>query len=372
MYSLGSVIYIIRVSSGLPTTYFAIASMLWSTFIRTTKLSLTDIQPSFPRSLFRAWMLIECLFYAYYYFFHLPACKMVPTAIAPTHSTEEERAHAFTEVFDKIRDAKLMTQRQFLSKWFFDVPVEQMRRQNVFVWTAAHTFTCTADQLTPEQVEEINRRVDWLEERLEISFPSGLDPNIASIKHTIDPLTSSYRPFLFYFLVRSATLVGEEKLKRQGFEWYKGTLFSGKAFNYWYLKGRKPAIHNTTTYFPIDSPPPSQYFGGKHAPAHAHSAQTTKGLGGHQPAASPSTSISSSSSSSSSSSHCFPSHFSSPSSSSSDESLPIVFIHGIGLGPWMYMTLIGEIVKVVEYVYNKQTQRHSNIIYSIVSAFMHI
>jgi len=119
-------------------------------------------------------------------------------AAHPPLASKEKREVLFDRCLDTTPDHE-----QYISKWFLDAPMSDIRRENVkefFRWAFLN-----ADAADPEYDDELESYVKKLEGRIGREFPPGKS-DIKSLRLTLDKVNALHRSLIWYMVRTSPPL----------------------------------------------------------------------------------------------------------------------------------------------------------------------
>jgi len=258
-------------------------SIFWVSF------SIAELPHTAFQRFLLAWSLIETLFWLLIY---LPRKRTLQaSAQHPPAPSAAERKALFWKCWDKIPHPEY-----YLRKWYLGARPGQVRRENIrefFAWGLMNRGSETEEERTmrtqahPEdtkaQEEELNEYADAIQTLLGRRLEPGWG-SAKSLRLTIDKVNMSHRPVLWYLIVMIVDSITATCLWRSGFTLYRTHMRSALAI------------------FP---PRPAIFF--------ARSLSTAPDL-----------------------SYWYRPH-------TSKTRLPILFVHGIGIGLWPYTKFLEEI-----------------------------
>ncbi|KAI9684195.1 MAG: hypothetical protein M1829_003465 [Trizodia sp. TS-e1964] len=171
---------------------------------------------SFPFFLCGIWPFAESCFYLFAY---LPRRYYLQRHCThPPLASYDERQKLFALCQENIPDPEV-----YLSKWFLDSPLENIKRENVkefYRWA----FLNTADA-SPEFDEEMESYVD----RLETNLGRKIEPGRGSatcLRLTIDKVKMQSRPLIWYLTVFAVDNYTHFSMLRHGFQYYRSPMTS--------------------------------------------------------------------------------------------------------------------------------------------------
>uniref|UniRef100_A0A0G4GTA8 AB hydrolase-1 domain-containing protein n=1 Tax=Chromera velia CCMP2878 TaxID=1169474 RepID=A0A0G4GTA8_9ALVE len=208
-------IFVIRLVA--PLAYFYVTCLFLS----------SDLQSRVARSpllvLWTLWMGAEVLYFPYYWV----TLRRLGRIKKKEHAceTQAERLRLLQQCFDCITmvasDQSQRTEvcREMLSGWFHRSDFEKIRKENVKEWLAWAFFEHSPKSLDTEERRNCQDLMDELERLMEHKFHAGYDPQVKSIRLTMDPLVTMQRPLVFYFVIFFAHLAGWMALYSLGFRY---------------------------------------------------------------------------------------------------------------------------------------------------------
>lgn len=85
--------------------------------------------------------------------------------------------------------------------WFLDIPLIQVHFGNMAQWTAWAFFCKDVKEMSIEEVTENNEIVHYIETVAKWRFPPGFNNDIHALRLDLDPIFATQRPFIFYFCI---------------------------------------------------------------------------------------------------------------------------------------------------------------------------
>lgn len=248
-----------------------------------------------PHTAFRrfllTWGLIETLFWLLVY---LPRKRSLQTSAQhPPVPDAAERKALFWKCWDKIPHPEY-----YINRWYLGARPGEVRRENVrefFAWGLMYRGSETEQERTtrvqehPDESKAQEEELDEYADGIQTLLGRRLEPGWGSAKSlrlTVDQVNMSHRPVLWYLIVMLVDSVTAACLRYSGFSLYRTRLRSALA-----IFPPRPAVLFTRS---ISSAPDLSYW------YRPHTSKTR---------------------------------------------LPILFIHGIGIGLWPYTKFLAEINK---------------------------
>lgn len=135
--------------------------------------------------------------------------------------------HAFDEfVIRHKRMSRYICIKDFLKTWFFNAPLEQIKRGNMAEFLAYGFYYKTREQLRDEHSIHGRELVSEFEQAWNIKFEEGYNEKIKFMAHIWEPLRCNYRPFVFYLFIDCIYFVKHLVLTRIGFRFYRSGNFT--------------------------------------------------------------------------------------------------------------------------------------------------
>lgn len=164
------------------------------------------------------WTFLEVLFLPYYYFKFKKVTESLNSDLQHFASTPESRMALVHNCFQAMKEAAKPGStmdtdphkylRQVIEGWFLDVPIIQIKHDNVANWCGWAFFGKNSNDLNEEETAQNKEIVEYIEDALQWKFPEGCNQEIMSARLTLDPVFATQRPFFFYatiWLVNSIT-----------------------------------------------------------------------------------------------------------------------------------------------------------------------
>ena len=183
-----------------PSSYVYIAALFY------LKLTPDHLGGSVIYTVLTTWMVIEALFFPYYYFLFVKlnktksemqhfACSTESRQLLVRNCFEAMRISASTESIDSSPELYI---RKVIQGWFLDVPMIDIHYENFFAWSGWAFFGKDVSEMTADEIHENKDIVAYIETEAKWKFPPGHSKEIHSARLTIDPVFSVQRPFFFY------------------------------------------------------------------------------------------------------------------------------------------------------------------------------
>ena len=132
---------------------------------------------------------------------------------------------------------------QFIEKWFkHKTPIEEICIENYrsfFAWVMYASFK---EDLSPVQLENVDKSLNEMFEKLHIKPKKGFNPDCSHVNMTIGEFSYTHRPLLFYIIHGVKNVFQDMSLRALGFQQRRiGTL------SYWYRPAAESSRHETMT-----------------------------------------------------------------------------------------------------------------------------
>ncbi|OQO01217.1 hypothetical protein B0A48_13460 [Cryoendolithus antarcticus] len=115
--------------------------------------------------------------------------------------------------------------RRYLSGWFYGVPVEEISRQRVKDFVAWSLLNARYEGLTTEVKGEIDGYVDELQERLGEELEQG-DEGAKPLRTTFDEVRMAHRPLMWYSIVGLVDTFVHIRMLLGSFDYYRPSLIT--------------------------------------------------------------------------------------------------------------------------------------------------
>mmetsp|Transcript_21648 Transcript_21648/g.50605 ORF Transcript_21648/g.50605 Transcript_21648/m.50605 type:complete len:645 (-) Transcript_21648:112-2046(-) len=104
--------------------------------------------------------------------------------------------------------------------------VEELGRENVAQWMAWAFWNCEPHEVSEDRRAEMDQLIDEGEKWVGVKFANGVNKSAHSMRLTMDPIPSEYRPLIYYTVTALAfPIIVQTQLSRLGFIRHKsGTL----------------------------------------------------------------------------------------------------------------------------------------------------
>ncbi|KAJ3017721.1 hypothetical protein HKX48_003413 [Thoreauomyces humboldtii] len=284
---------ILIIVSVTPLSYVYVATLFFYLRSNAGTLAATILSTSYTAlvvfSILTAWMVGETLWLPY----HTLTASRLQSRREPAHVARGpgERKALYKRCLTALGDPPAV--RKAIEGWFFGAPLESIRRQNCAEWFAWAMFDSELVDLTPEEQDEIYGAEGFIagtEVASGVTFEQGRNDEVRCMRLTIDPMQMLHRPAVYYAAIALMHLAGSIALPYLGFE------------EKW-VTPADLAKHSHVQFPTTPTASPQRYF---YRPARPSSAKK------------------------------------------SDDTLPLVFIHGIGIGLVHYAPLLAGLPRDVD------------------------
>ncbi|KAF8926567.1 hypothetical protein BGZ47_002657 [Haplosporangium gracile] len=125
---------------------------------------------------------------------------------------------------------------------------EDIGRANMVSWMAWAFWAAPLEEVaqSPAAIIELNEMIDTIEEVKKVKFREGYNPNVDCIRLSLDPVIASHRPLIYYTLIWLANAFTRVVFLLLGFTRYSGTLDQTHAFEQTKFKPK----HRKSSSFP--------------------------------------------------------------------------------------------------------------------------
>ncbi|CAE6430237.1 unnamed protein product [Rhizoctonia solani] len=213
-------------------------------FLHILLLTIWSSYPARSLHILTASALVESLFYLFVF---LPRkAHLQKPAVHPPALSTEDRHELFTRCLSHLKSVDSFKQ------WFHDSSAE-IRRENVIEWLKWGFFAgeIGTGQESEKHNQEIEEYLKALEQALGETFPPGYNPELKSIRTTLDDVIIYHRPVVWYLIVCVVDMITAAALHHFGFTHYTTqvpifpprphTFFSSESpspqLSYWYKPG---------------------------------------------------------------------------------------------------------------------------------------
>jgi len=168
-------------------------AFIWTAMVllelSTQHLSFPSKVPFFLRHLLTAWSLAEIGFF--FYMLRLQEKIQAPPKV-PFFSCSD-REFVVSHVMSNVEDG-----RTFLSRWFFDAPLESLHKHNITEWVAFAFWGVNLSEMSAGDAKDAADIVERMNDQLSLGLRDGHNPSVSFMRHVIDPVNYIGRPFIYY------------------------------------------------------------------------------------------------------------------------------------------------------------------------------
>ncbi|KAI0081737.1 hypothetical protein K474DRAFT_1612892 [Panus rudis PR-1116 ss-1] len=150
-------------------------------------------------------------------------------------------------------DPRAVDFRNYLRTWFGKVPWSSIRRHEVYAWLYWSIFNesfTSMEALSESRQKILTEVMSMLEMRAGTKIPEGSNPNAKPLLLTLDPVTVSWRPFIWYAGVALSNLILRRRFK---------TKWGAEIGNY---NGMEYILRMPSTWSPENGPRPIVFLHG--------------------------------------------------------------------------------------------------------------
>ncbi|KAA1080205.1 hypothetical protein PGT21_004917 [Puccinia graminis f. sp. tritici] len=197
-------------------------------------------QPSLPLSLLTIYLCAESAFHLLflhrYRQLHQTKLNLLPPPI-PSAALRQQIVDGLISSFQSSSEF-----RQSLADWFYHihtlkaVHLHQIHHDNLAQLLASLIFSTPLDSLPPVHRAEIHADIRRTQLAIKHVFKQGLNPQIRSYQHTLDPIQAQHRPLFFYLIIESLRILLHILLSLVGFRRHSIPL-NQTSFSYWFHPG---------------------------------------------------------------------------------------------------------------------------------------
>ncbi|KAH8105879.1 hypothetical protein BXZ70DRAFT_917198 [Cristinia sonorae] len=104
-------------------------------------------------------------------------------------------------------DPRAIDFRNFLRTWFNRAPWSTIRVENVIIWLYWSIFNevfTTMEDIPKARRRLLEQTVILLEKRSGLKFPEGFNPDVETLRLTVDPVSTAARPLVWYVVISLA------------------------------------------------------------------------------------------------------------------------------------------------------------------------
>ncbi|KAF9913236.1 hypothetical protein BX616_010121 [Lobosporangium transversale] len=185
-------------------------------------------------SLFHIWLATEILFYIHFWTRLAQAQEIDRYGKGP--KTRRERKELFQRCLETIAEGD--GAKTWVETWFDTgrtarpAKFEEIGRSNMMQWLAWAYWAAPIEEVfnSPTDIMDLNEMVDSLESSKGIKFSDGHNPEVECIRLAFDPVVASHRPLIYYALVWTANAIASLVFYLLGFIRFEGTSYRAHLF----------------------------------------------------------------------------------------------------------------------------------------------
>jgi len=160
--------------------------------------------PSLLSTTVICWIFLEALSFVYFKYSHARLARRRPSR--HWAATADQRKQLLLNCMQSIglsggSKNAVSSNRQMVRGWFFDAQLEEIKAENMQHWLLWAGFDKDPSQCLEEDRKSLHQLATVIEEAIQYKFKEGFNPNINSIRVTIDPICAQPRPLFFYLLI---------------------------------------------------------------------------------------------------------------------------------------------------------------------------
>ncbi|KAG9061423.1 hypothetical protein KI688_007410 [Linnemannia hyalina] len=174
------------------------------------------------------WMAAELVFY--FMFWKKLARLQEVDRVVKGVGAKAKRRELFERCLETVEEGEGV--KRWIEVWFDTgrtkqpAKFEDIGRANMVTWMAWAFWAAPLEEVaqSPAAIIELNEMIDTIEEVKKIKFTEGYNPNVECIRLSLDPVIASHRPLIYYTLIWSANAFTRIVFLSLGFTRYSGTL----------------------------------------------------------------------------------------------------------------------------------------------------
>ncbi|GJJ68916.1 hypothetical protein EMPS_01262 [Entomortierella parvispora] len=167
------------------------------------------------------WMASELVFYVY--FWRRLAHLQHVGGMMQGPKSSKDRKELFQRCMETVSPGE--GARKWVETWFDTgrtaepAKFDQVGRSNMMHWLAWSFWAASVDEIfeSPSGMMELNAMVDTIERTKDIRFAKGFNPEIECIRLSQDPVIASYRPLIHYGLIWCVNVIAGVVFRLVGF-----------------------------------------------------------------------------------------------------------------------------------------------------------
>ncbi|KAF9165580.1 hypothetical protein DFQ26_009775 [Actinomortierella ambigua] len=179
-------------------------------------------------SLIHGWMAMELLFY-FQFWRRLSQAQKVDRVVKGVGS-RQGRQELFQRCMETVGSGDGC--KRWVETWFDTgrtaqpARFEEIGRENMIQWLAWAFWAAPLEEVEvlPDDMAELCSMMDRIEKEKDVQFAPGFNPNVDCIRLNLDPVVASHRPLIYYALVWIANLISGFVFNLLGFTRFEGAL----------------------------------------------------------------------------------------------------------------------------------------------------
>ncbi|KAG0377476.1 hypothetical protein BGX24_006047 [Mortierella sp. AD032] len=195
------------------------------------------------------WMAAELIFY--FMFWKKLARLQEVDRVVKGVGAKAKRRELFERCLETVEEGEGV--KRWIEVWFDTgrtkqpARFEDIGRANMVTWMAWAFWAAPLEEVaqSPAAIIELNEMIDTIEEAKKVKFTEGYNPNVECIRLSLDPVIASHRPLIYYTLIWLANAFTRVVFRMIGLTRYSGTLDQTHSFEPLF----KPK-HRKTSSFP--------------------------------------------------------------------------------------------------------------------------
>ncbi|KAG0316878.1 hypothetical protein BGZ97_006257 [Linnemannia gamsii] len=180
------------------------------------------------------WMAAELVFY--FMFWKKLARLQEVDRVVKGVGAKAKRRELFERCLETVDEGEGV--KRWIEVWFDTgrtkqpAKFEDIGRANMVSWMAWAFWAAPLEEVaqSPAAIIELNEMIDTIEEVKKVKFTEGYNPNVECIRLSLDPVIASHRPLIYYTLIWLANAFTRVVFFMVGFTRYSGTLDQTHAF----------------------------------------------------------------------------------------------------------------------------------------------
>eukprot|EP00882_Tetradesmus_deserticola_P010990 GHRQ01011624.1.p1 GENE.GHRQ01011624.1~~GHRQ01011624.1.p1 ORF type:complete len:217 (+),score=58.97 GHRQ01011624.1:256-906(+) len=205
---------IFKFDSKTPQRLVGAAALLVAAFI------LWQILWPLRYSLLATWLVIEVIFYVFYWRPRYNELNQQPAKHEPKVVDGRKTFQRFLKFCNDLPHG--VDYEGYFSGWFKGAPFQDIKRDNAEDFMAYGFWYRTRQQMQDQGLGHIpSQMVDQLEATWGIKFEPGFNSDIEFMGHLWEPINACWRPLAFYLCTEAVGWFARQLLKRWGFEHHK-------------------------------------------------------------------------------------------------------------------------------------------------------